>query len=274
MDNYFSPLRVLPIQFTRGCDWRKCVFCTHHYLYRGVYKPLNLNKVVNWISEFKEKYKTDLFIFNDENFSASRLSKLSDEILKSKLEAFYYAYARPTSVFTKPVLQKMHQAGFRILVWGLESANKRVLDLMNKGTDLSKIPAILENAYDLGISNHLFSMFGFPTETRAGCENTVEFFKKYQKFIDYILLQDFHFDIESPLGQNHLDYGITEVGVGHPNFKVKEGISPEEAIKFVLDIKKKMLFENLPIRNNRYPIIYQVSDRIRLFDLVAHGFTK
>jgi radical SAM superfamily enzyme YgiQ (UPF0313 family) len=62
-----------------------------------------------------------------------------------------------------------------MLFYGLESANDRILSLIDKGCDQSTEKLVLENSARAGIWNHLYLFFGFPTEERAEAEETIRF---------------------------------------------------------------------------------------------------
>ena len=62
-----------------------------------------------------------------------------------------------------------------MLFYGLESANDRVLSLIDKGTDKATEQIVLEDSARAGIWNHTYLFFGFPTEERKEAEETIDF---------------------------------------------------------------------------------------------------
>ena len=69
----------------------------------------------------------------------------------------------------------IYRAGFLMLFFGLESANDRILSIIDKGCDQETERAVLQHSSEAGIWNHLYLFFGFPTEERSEAEDTIQF---------------------------------------------------------------------------------------------------
>lgn len=68
----------------------------------------------------------------------------------------------------------MKKAGFRFVLYGIESANQKTLDLLNKGVDAnSQLPSI-RDAAKAGLDPHITVMFGYPWEDKQEVLNTLE----------------------------------------------------------------------------------------------------
>jgi anaerobic magnesium-protoporphyrin IX monomethyl ester cyclase len=63
LDKYLSPVRVLPLQSSRGCYWGRCAFCTHSLGYGKRYQPRQPAKVAADIRQLKERYGVRYFAF-------------------------------------------------------------------------------------------------------------------------------------------------------------------------------------------------------------------
>ena len=81
--------------------------------------------------------------------------------------------ARPTGDFDRECLVLMYESGCRFVMWGLESGNQRVLDLIEKGTVLEDIRRVLRESAEAGLFNHVFTIFGYPTETWEEARDTL-----------------------------------------------------------------------------------------------------
>ena len=76
----------------------------------------------------------------------------------------------------------MGKAGFRFILYGLESVNQKTLDRINKNSTVEIIEPTLRWAKAAGLSPHLTAMVGYPWETKQDAVNTLEFAKKmFQK---------------------------------------------------------------------------------------------
>ncbi len=68
----------------------------------------------------------------------------------------------------------MKKAGFSMLLFGLESANQRTLDRLNKGLTIEQIKDSCKKASKAGLEPHITIMFGHPWETKEDAKKTLE----------------------------------------------------------------------------------------------------
>jgi len=68
----------------------------------------------------------------------------------------------------------MHEAGFRFILFGLESANQSTLDRIDKCEKIENMIESLKDAKKAGLSPHITLMFGYPWEDEAMVQKTVE----------------------------------------------------------------------------------------------------
>ncbi len=67
----------------------------------------------------------------------------------------------------------MKDAGFRLLLFGIESANQKTLDRLKKGLTVEKIIESCKQARYAGLYPHITIMFGYPWETYEDALNTL-----------------------------------------------------------------------------------------------------
>lgn len=177
LDKYLMPYPVLPYMASRGCYWGKCTFCTHSFIYDSFYRKENESRVADDLDYLGKRYNTRYFTFSDEAISPNAFRRMSRSILSKKVDmrALGMLKFESGNVETADLFEEMHRAGFIMLFYGLESANDRILSLIDKGCDQSTEKLVLENSARAGIWNHLYLFFGFPTEERAEAEETIRF---------------------------------------------------------------------------------------------------
>jgi radical SAM superfamily enzyme YgiQ (UPF0313 family) len=71
----------------------------------------------------------------------------------------------------------MRDAGFRFLLFGLESASQLTLDRINKGIKVQDIVDGCKWAKQAGLNPHLTVMMGYPWEDYAMAKKTIDFAK-------------------------------------------------------------------------------------------------
>lgn len=72
-----------------------------------------------------------------------------------------------------PQYEMMGKASFRFILYGLESANRRTLDLINKGQEENAMWESARMAKKAGLEPHVTCMVGYPWETKADAESTI-----------------------------------------------------------------------------------------------------
>ena len=75
----------------------------------------------------------------------------------------------------------MRKAGFRFLLFGIESANQKTLDRIKKNLKVDAIWESCRNARLAGLSPHITIMFGYPWESYEEANNTLELGKALLK---------------------------------------------------------------------------------------------
>jgi radical SAM superfamily enzyme YgiQ (UPF0313 family) len=177
LEKYLMPYPVLPYMSSRGCYWGKCTFCTHSFIYDSYYRKENEARVAQELAYLGKKHKTRYFTFSDEAISPNAYRRMSSEIIARKVDmrALSMIKFESDNVETPELFKDMQKAGFIMLFFGLESANDRILSIIEKGADQATEKLVLENSSKAGIWNHLYLFFGFPTETREEAEDTIRF---------------------------------------------------------------------------------------------------
>jgi radical SAM superfamily enzyme YgiQ (UPF0313 family) len=176
--------KVTPGAYTmagRDCWWRKdggCSFCSWPTLY-PTFRVMRPELLVNEIGSLVEKYKVKS-VFDDTGcFPAGKwLRKFvrlmithgySDEVEFSCNMRF--------GALTRDDYQLMRRAGFRMLLFGVESSSQATLDRLNKGTTVEGIIEECKVARKEGLEPHITIMVGYPWETRQDALSTLNLAK-------------------------------------------------------------------------------------------------
>jgi len=207
---YFSPEPVLPVLTSRGCYWRKCTFCVHYLSSGFSYRQHTVAHIVEQLQGYV-KMGIRHFSFIDEMISPHAFKDLADGILKAGLDIHYYALAKPVKQFDRQLLEKIYASGCRYILWGMESANERVLGLIQKGTETENVELVFQTAQKVGIHNHVYIICGFPTETKEEWMETLRFLQKNGGAISSIHRSPFSLEKDSPIYKAPEKFSITKV---------------------------------------------------------------
>jgi len=234
---YWSPRPVLPYLTSRGCFWRKCAFCTHHHSYAS-YRERSVERCLDDLAWLGTRHGVLDFHLYDEMLYPRRLVRLAEGIRVRGLGFHFAAYAKPTTDFDREHLRLAFRGGCRLLMWGVESGNQRVLDLMRKGTRVETMEGVLQEAHLAGIWNMVFILFGFPSETESEFADTVQFLNRNRQHIQALSKSHFVLTGGSAVFRCPAEFGIEEIwqepdqrdplSVVH-KYRVSRGLDPETA---------------------------------------------
>ena len=235
LEDYISPGVILPFLTSRGCPWGKCVFCTHHHSYLR-YRGLGIEECLRQIRQLKGRYGARLFNFYDEMISPGRFRRLARAMIDEGMGICYSAYAKPTKSFDADLLRLIHRSGGRVIMWGVESASQRVLDIMRKGTKIKEIERVLQESSHAGLMNLIFIMFGFPTETEAEFYETINFLERNKACIHALSKGKFVLTGGSLVQKEPGRFAITEIREAAGSrvynrvfdYRVSRGLGPRE----------------------------------------------
>lgn len=191
LDAYLAPVPVLLLSGSRACYWGKCKFCDVSGTASERYRHRSLDRLVEDFSDLHRFTGARHFMFGDLAIPPERLARLGDRLRERQLDAHWLCQARLETGFTPSRIQRMADGGCRLLVFGLESANQRVLDRMAKGTRFAGTEAILTACSDSGIAVNLQTFVGFPGETEEEARKTASFVIAQRHAVTSVALTSF-----------------------------------------------------------------------------------
>lgn len=185
LNDYMANDIMLPYQFASGCYYGKCTFCNSKTATTEGYVCKEASKAYMELKMLKTKYKCSIFHINDEALNVNLISKIASRMEKLNLTIF--TQARFESSLDLEKLRLIKKAGIKNIAFGFESANVRILRLMNKGYDIQSARRILEDCHKAGIEVHLFGIIGFPGETEEERQESLDFVKSLSAYKKSIL---------------------------------------------------------------------------------------
>ena len=159
----------------RGCPF-SCTYCS-----RIFGKTLRLHSIKRIISEIDfliEKFNIKQINIEADTLTANKifLHKLCEALItggyNKKLK--WTCESRVDTVDEKS-LKLMKKAGCWQISYGVETGNQRLLDKINKGTNLGEIENVFKTTHQVGITIRGFFMLGLPTESREESLATINF---------------------------------------------------------------------------------------------------
>ncbi len=210
LDRYFVPERIIPYLATRGCYWGRCTFCDHGQGYFDQYRGMSAQHVVEQVTALRDKYNCRHFLFSDESYPPALFKKVSQLLVDRNVGIKWTTLIRfEETLQDQAIWDLAAKAGCCTLYYGMESANERVLNLMDKHARKSVIQNNLHQAAKAGIWNHVMAFYGFPGETRDEALETRQFVIDNQPVIHSVELFYFVAYRHTPMVRNPDKFGIT-----------------------------------------------------------------
>jgi radical SAM superfamily enzyme YgiQ (UPF0313 family) len=210
LDHYFVPERIIPYLATRGCYWGRCTFCDHGQGYFDQYRGMTAQHVVDQVTALRDKYHCRHFLFSDESYPPALFKKVTKLLVEQQVGIKWTTLIRfEETLQDQAIWDLAAKAGCCTLYYGMESANERVLNLMDKHAKKSVIQNNLHQAAQAGIWNHVMAFYGFPGETLDEAMETRQFLLDNQPVIHSTELFYFVAYRHTPMVRRPEQFGIT-----------------------------------------------------------------
>ncbi len=170
-----APKKFTTVLSSRGCVYR-CRFCGCQRFARGRWRPRSVDNILEELHLLAEKgYRQ--FMFVDDNFTVNqrRVIQLCKRMRREELDIEWICEGR-VDVCSYELMREIAEAGCRLIYFGIESANQRVLDYYRKQITPEQSKTAVETARKAGIEVIMGSFIvGAPHETRQEIQNTLAF---------------------------------------------------------------------------------------------------
>ncbi|MBN1997974.1 radical SAM protein [candidate division KSB1 bacterium] len=199
MDRYLS--KEMGILTSRGCPFG-CTFCAVHSIMGAKIRMRSVDSVMSEIQYWYDRgYKTFLVMDDNFTFNRQRVLDICAEIESRKLDIqISLANGVRADKVDEYMLKRLRDVGAWEVQIAVESANDRVLKLLNKGETLDVIRKAVDMACRLNYDVGLNFLIGSPGETWLEVHNSF-------KFVDHYPIQlAFFFNIIPYPGTRMFDY--------------------------------------------------------------------
>jgi len=208
---YFYPFPFLEIIGSRGCAFRRCVFCDDVGFggyNKSPHRTRSARLVVEDIERLTREHGCRAFSFWDSNLTAAFLDALCTADRGGLADVVWSGHTRAETAADPERCASLSRAGCRLLNIGFESASQRLLDLMGKGQQVETMATTLASCRDAGIAVHGSFIQGFPTETEDELRDTAEFIEANLDLLDSFHVYDFQVARCSTMARSPEDFDI------------------------------------------------------------------
>jgi len=155
--------------------------CSWTTLFPGnKFRVMSVSKAIAEVENLVENYQVKEIMDDSGTFPAGDwLREFCEEIIKHgyQKKIRINCNMRFNSELSEKDYQLMGRAGFRFILYGLESANQKTLDKLNKNLKVEQIEPTLRMAKKAGLWPHITVMVGYPWEGEKEINQTITFVK-------------------------------------------------------------------------------------------------
>lgn len=157
-------LRAMPMLTSRGCPYR-CTFCSSENMWTTSWYPRSVDDVINEMKLYIKRYDVKHFEFYD--LTAIVNKKWTQDFCKALIkEDLNITWSLPSGTRSEALcpetLSLLKKSGCMKLTYAPESGSERLLKVIQKRADLSKMLKSMRNCVKEGIIVKANIIFGFP----------------------------------------------------------------------------------------------------------------
>jgi anaerobic magnesium-protoporphyrin IX monomethyl ester cyclase len=159
---------------TRGCPYH-CNWCAKP-IWGQRYNVHSPEYVVNTLKMLKTQYQPDHIWFADDimGLKPGWMRRFADLVEQESLRTPFKCLSRVDLLLRDHTIDALKRAGCQIVWVGAESGSQKILDAMEKGTQIDQIIEAAQKLHEAGIQVGFFLQFGYPGETRDDIEKTLQ----------------------------------------------------------------------------------------------------
>ena len=179
------PRRYVSMFTSRGCPYR-CIYC--HEIYGKRFRAQSPERIVAEMEHYVRTYGIKEVEFFDDifNLNGRRVIEFSELVRRRNLRvSISFPNALRADILTEDVADALVAAGTRESALALETGSPRIQELIQKRLN---IPRYMEGVAMLAkrrVFTYAFLMFGFPTETAADMQMTVDVVRRSKLHVAY-----------------------------------------------------------------------------------------
>jgi len=173
-----APKKFTSIVTSRGCVY-SCRFCSCTKIAHNAWRPRSAQNTLEELQLLaSEGYKQLIFVDDSFTLNPRRVVEICRGIRKERMEMEWICEGRVDNC-SYEMLREMVKAGLKILYFGIESANQRILDYYNKTITPKQAETAVRTAKKAGVDVIVGSFIvGAPDETRDEIQNTIKFARR------------------------------------------------------------------------------------------------
>jgi anaerobic magnesium-protoporphyrin IX monomethyl ester cyclase len=253
--------RLAIVSWARGCTER-CSFCSQQRFWRMTWRPRSIDSIIEELRLLKDRFGVDTVEVADEypTRDAARWEAILDRLIAEDLGLEFLLETRADDIVRdERQLEKYRRAGILHMYVGVESTRQDRLDAMVKNLKVEQSRQAIHLLNQAGIITETSFLLGFPDETRADVQNTLDLSFSYEPDLTFFLAitpwpySDYYQQVKDKVEVT--DYSLYNLSnpIIHPGEMTREELSAELSRCFAEFYRNKMRsLGSMPPDKQRY----------------------
>ncbi|MFA1541357.1 B12-binding domain-containing radical SAM protein [Actinomadura monticuli] len=165
---------TMPLQFTRGCSYGRCTYCTYPVV-EPVATRLDAGRAAAAMGALIREHGITRFSVKDSLLTVPMMLSLAEALEKAGVRARWSATTKVTRSLAVHA-RRLADAGLATLEFGVETVHRRGQELFDKVTAPGIVEEVAAACADSGIAVVLNLIFGLPGETLDEAEYQLAWF--------------------------------------------------------------------------------------------------
>ena len=176
---YSLPLVNRPyviVETSRGCPY-SCDFCVAPIHQGHKFRERSPKAIVDEIERSYREFGVDFFyLWGDTvTLNVKTFTAFCDELIARNLPIQWFGNARADNLTDPAFVHRLRKAGCWMLAMGIETESEEIRKDMVKKLERQKIQVAITNMREAGIRSFAFFIFGYPGESLATINQTIEY---------------------------------------------------------------------------------------------------
>lgn len=175
--------RFSNLMTSRGCP-ANCNFCATPRVWGRKVRMRSPENILAEMENLVKDHGAEAFWFFDDTFNCNphRVEQLCDLMIERGFNHMPWFCEIRVDVMSRPLLEKMKQAGCYTIGFGVESGSQRILDdVIRKNLKLEKVYELYEWCRELDVVANPFFIISHPTETWQEAQQTMSMIRHFKQ---------------------------------------------------------------------------------------------
>jgi len=164
-----------PALATRGCPYF-CQFCDAPAIWGRMHRRRSVGDVLDELEQIYNEFGVRYIRFVDDLLVVDKkwTIELCRGMFERGLNDLSWACDGRVGLMSDELLKELREANCKVIFYGIEFGNQRILDFCKKGFTIKQVKETIEMTSRVGISSYGYFMIGYPTETVETVEDTIK----------------------------------------------------------------------------------------------------